>query len=297
MILHSTGSWHTCLPRHLCYVAGGCKGSGSTFAIMCVLACDRPIGACCAGRVLRMCMDPGGVIAICCHSDGCVRLYDLKSGQLMWRGWGHASYVAAAAVLPCLSQLVSVGGDGCMVVWQLPDTLAAQLQAAAAQVAAVKQQEGSAAASSSSGFVASPIAAAAAAGSGACTPAPHQGTSGLDAAAGSTTITPGSCTSDSGGMSSTLRRLKEGKPLVSADKLPRWARSPSCSNSSGQHSSDGGAGGQRLQGPLPGSKWRWPLLAAAAGQTGVDGQTAAAMSDPGAQVRLHGWTRSLNIQA
>jgi len=239
---------------------------------------------------MRMCMDPGGVMAICCHSDGCVRLYDLKSGLLMWRGWGHAAFVAAAAVLPCLSQLVSVGGDGCMVVWQLPDTLAAQLQAAAAQVAAVKQQEGSAAAS-----IASPIAAAAAVGSGACTPAPHQGTSGLDAAAASASITPGSCTSDSGGMSSTLRRLKEGKPLVSADKLPRWARSPSCSNSSGQHSSDGGAGGQRLQGPLPGSKWRWPPLAAAAGQTGVDGQAAAAMSDPGAQVWLHGCTYLLHV--
>lgn len=224
-------------------------------------------------------MDPGGVLAICCHSDGCIRLYDLASGQLMWRAWGHASYVAAATVLPNLSQLVSVGGDGCVVVWELPDSLAAQLKAAAADVAAAAQQHG---------------------GSPLLLPPSTDSTAGVRAlrsasppSAGSAArvTTPSSCTSE-GGMGSTLRRIRQGKPLVSTDKLPRWARSSPTETA--QHSSDGGARKQRQQLQQQHLQRHSKWLSGRSSQQEAceqDGQDAtriaaeASMSDPGTQVR------------
>lgn len=226
-----------------------------------------------AGQVMRLCMDPGGITAICCHSDGCIRMYDLETGHLRWRAWGHASHVAAAAVSPDLSRLVSVGGDGCVVVWKLPDSLVEQLQAAVAAVASAKEQAGS---------LPSPqqppkqqAASPAAAGSSTSTP---QGAS-HDAA--SIWPTPGSCMSD-GAFSSTVRRLQQGKPLVSADKLPRWARSPTAASTAAvqKHASEGGAGlRQPQQQQQRVSKW----LIGRQG-LGVDGQCTAALSDPGVQL-------------
>lgn len=190
----------------------------------------------CAGQVLRLCMDPGGVLAISCHSDGCVRIYDMKSGALMWRAWGHAAHVAAAALSPDLTQLLSVGGDGCIVVWKLPEGLVQQLQAAACEVATAKEQAGYCVPSppqlparqrgSLCGDPAaspSPGGTAAAAG-GLGTPQQAGSAGGTDA------VTPGSCSSD-GGFGRVLKRIKQGKPLVSADKLPRWARSPTAASS------------------------------------------------------------------
>lgn len=245
---------------------------------------------------MRLCMDPGGVTAICCHSDGCVRVYDLKTGQLVWRAWGHASYVAAATVSPDLTRLVTVGGDGCVVVWKLPSSLTEQLQEAAAAVEAAKDQAGclpaspqllsmQLAASLSGKPTAPPGAAGAATGSGASTPLG----AGLGAAGCSTT--PGSCTSD-GGISSTLKRLQQGKPLVSADKLPRWARSPNTDSSAGaqlQHASHGGAAnnpGQQQQRRL--SKWL-----SGRQDCSTDGQPYGDASDPNGQVRA--WSKARNL--
>jgi hypothetical protein len=234
-------------------------------------------------------MDPAGVTAICCHSDGCVRIYDLKTGQLMWRAWGHASYVAAATVSPDLTRLVTVGGDGCVVVWTLPDSLTEQLQEAAAAVEAARDQAGCLPASpqllsmqraaglSAGKATASPGGAI---GSGASTPL----SAGFGAAGASTT--PGSCTSD-GGISSTLRRLQQGKPLVSADKLPRWARSPNTDSTAGaqlQHALQGGAAdgpGQQQQQQRRLSKW---LSGRQDGS--ADGQPCGDASDPRGQVRV-----------
>ena len=95
-------------------------------------SCCRP----CVGEPVKVSIDPGGITAITCHADGCVRLYHLATGQLLWRAWGHAEIVTAACVAPDLRHLVSVGGDGCMVVWRLPYALAQSMQQAATKIAA-----------------------------------------------------------------------------------------------------------------------------------------------------------------
>jgi WD40 repeat protein len=234
---------------------------------------------------VRLCMDPGGVLAICCHSDGCVRMYDIQTGQLLYRAWGHAAQVAAATLSPDLTSLVSVGGDGCIVVWQLPGSLIEQLQAATAAVAEAQEQAGCQMPSPQLlgrqcvGFPAPPSPAGTAAIGGTATPSSQQGDGGPGSRA-----TPGSCVSE-GGMSSTMRRIQQGKPLVSADKLPRWARSPSVASTAAAHASDGGVAAGRItrqQQPQPQRVSKW-----LAGRQPCDpvGQGAATLSDPGAQVR------------
>lgn len=232
-----------------------------------------------AGEPTRLCIDPGGVVLICCHSDGCLRLYNLATGQLMWRAWGHADMVASAAVTPDLTRLVSVGGDGCVIVWKLPEQLVRDIQAAVHGVAAARVQffrshhskqqddktEGAAdlrsEPASSKSAALSPL------------PCSQPGTSPLQqvgkpsyaAAAGFATppnvlLNSDKTSSSDSAVSSTLLRLKQGRPLVSTDKLPKWARSPSLPSSpvspaarAGRDQPDGGwpKAGQQAKG-----KWR-----------------------------------------
>ena len=81
-----------------------------------------------SGAPLRVSIDPGGITAMTTHADGCVRLYHLATGQLMWKAGGHGAAAEAACVTPDCRHLVTVAGDGCMMVWKLPQALATQMQ-------------------------------------------------------------------------------------------------------------------------------------------------------------------------
>ncbi|KAF6266674.1 hypothetical protein COO60DRAFT_8922 [Scenedesmus sp. NREL 46B-D3] len=209
-----------------------------------------------AGEPIKLCIDPGGVVLICCHVDGCLRLYHLASGQLLWRAWGHSEMVAAAMLSSDLTKLVSVGGDGCVIVWKLPEQLVQEVQAAVARVASAKlhldavsqQQQGQqlqqvsvqpdGAPSGKQVAWAASAAAASANASAAATPS-------LTSLPGVSTAL-GTCPSSESGVTAAVLRVRQGKPLVSTDKLPKWARSPATSTS-GPSSPAGSASGQAKQ--------------------------------------------------
>lgn len=208
-----------------------------------------------AGEALQVSVDPGGLLAICCHSDGCLRLIDLQTGALRFRAWGHGSLVRAATVSQDCSRVVSVGADGCIITWRLPDSLAADMRAAAARVAVVRRQLGGEPAAKKAS---PPKKAAKAAASPVASPGSPAGTPQQPSASSSQQATPSSAASE-GELSATIQRVKQGKPLVSADKLPRWARSPTKQRSG---SADGKAGAQQRAGasasPSPGGRIsRW----------------------------------------
>jgi hypothetical protein len=89
---------------------------------------------------VRVTIDAGGLYAICASADGCSRMYDLASGALLCRAGGHGEMATAAVVSADGRQLVSVSGDGCMCVWQLPARLAADSAAAAGRLAQEQRQ-------------------------------------------------------------------------------------------------------------------------------------------------------------
>ena len=52
-------------------------------------------------------------------SDQIVRLFDYATGQLLQKGVGHSGVISKVAFSPDDRQLVSVGSDGCVFVWNL----------------------------------------------------------------------------------------------------------------------------------------------------------------------------------
>lgn len=80
---------------------------------------------------MRVTIDAGGLYAICANADGCSRVYDLASGALLCRAGGHGEMATAAVFSPDSQKLVSVSGDGCLCVWQLPAQITADSRAAA----------------------------------------------------------------------------------------------------------------------------------------------------------------------
>lgn len=234
--------------QHAAAYGHSCKTSASVSVHLC--CCYVTCTVCvAAGEPLKLCIDPGGVMLICCHADGCLRLYSLATGQLMWRAWGHADMVASAAVSPDLTRLVSVGGDGCVIVWKLPEQLVTNIQTAVARVAAARmhlvgtqqqermQEDRQQTAAETSKRLAWGTSSPLANSPAATVPGKPEGAKPTYAAAAgfstpsAVSLTGGNTPSSDAGASSTLQRLRQGKPLVSTDKLPKWARSPASPSS------------------------------------------------------------------
>jgi hypothetical protein len=93
------------------------------------------------GAPLKVSIDQGGITAITTHADGCVRLYHLQTGQLMWKAGGHGAAAEAACVTPDCRHMVTVAGDGCMMVWKLPQALASQMQQQVATLMSAQDQQ------------------------------------------------------------------------------------------------------------------------------------------------------------
>eukprot|EP00798_Chlamydomonas_sp_ICE-L_P028583 gene28583-31751_t len=84
-----------------------------------------------AGYAVHVTLDPSGTLAMCSCADGALSIYDLMkhallhtqqqapevsgdTGELVAKGYGHGEMATA---------MVSVGGDGCVIKWRLPDII------------------------------------------------------------------------------------------------------------------------------------------------------------------------------
>ncbi|KAG2501853.1 hypothetical protein HYH03_000351 [Edaphochlamys debaryana] len=190
-------------------VAVGADGQLRLFDV----ATGRPIrsfsGDSACGEAVSVVLDPSGCLAVCSCADGAVAVYDLDSGQLLARGAGHGDVATSAVLLEDYRGLMSVGGDGCCLLWRLGSRLARrmhdaaaaarrQLEQQAAQQAALVAQTPALAKRKAWGNAAD---GAGPGGGGAPQPQPVE----VD-------------------MSATMLRVAQGKPLLSVDKLPRWAQ-------------------------------------------------------------------------
>jgi hypothetical protein len=80
-------------------------------------------------------MDPGGATLLCSHSDKCVRIFDSQSGELLAKGTGHSEVITGLVLTPTCNQLISVSGDSCIFVWQLPADVSRAIRRKAAAFA------------------------------------------------------------------------------------------------------------------------------------------------------------------
>jgi hypothetical protein len=227
---------------------------------------------------VRVCIDPGGLYAITCHADGWMRLWDLTTGRLAAKAGGDGDMVTAACVSPDCSRLVSVGGDGCVCIWRLPASESRQMAAAAARIAAAKAPRLATPASPGALHAESHSAHATAARRAAWEPG---FTSPASAAVLGTTGR-----GDNAAISQTLLRVRQGRPLVPAEFLPRWAQGstlPQERDTLGENAAAAGEGAAVGEPPCP-----------AAGQAPCSTWGADAAGGSGAAIPAGGrWAEAL----
>ena len=68
---------------------------------------------------LCICCNRAGTLFATAGEDFAVHLYEFKTGTLVTKGVGHSGNVRALSFSPDDKQLVSVGDDGNVMVWNI----------------------------------------------------------------------------------------------------------------------------------------------------------------------------------
>lgn len=61
----------------------------------------------------------GGNLLATGGGDGIVNLWDIRNGARIQQGVGHSATIHQMSFSPDERQLVSVGGDGCVLIWNI----------------------------------------------------------------------------------------------------------------------------------------------------------------------------------
>eukprot|EP00949_MAST-11_sp_MAST-11-sp1_P000872 g872.t1 len=72
----------------------------------------------------RIHLDATGTYAATCSFDKSIRIYDFLSGECVAKLSGHGELVTGVHFSADFCRLISVGGDGCIFIWRLPDAMA-----------------------------------------------------------------------------------------------------------------------------------------------------------------------------
>jgi len=72
---------------------------------------------------VRLYVDPAGINLAAAHSDHTIGIYDFFTGKMLARATGHGDIVTGCIITPDCQRLVTVGGDGCILVYRMTDKL------------------------------------------------------------------------------------------------------------------------------------------------------------------------------
>ncbi|ORY08103.1 WD40 repeat-like protein [Basidiobolus meristosporus CBS 931.73] len=76
---------------------------------------------------IRVAMDPSGsYVAISC-SDKCIRVYDIRSAEMITKLSGHSEQITSLKFSHDCSKLITTSGDGCIFVWKLAPSWTRQM--------------------------------------------------------------------------------------------------------------------------------------------------------------------------
>ncbi|XP_048127129.1 mitogen-activated protein kinase-binding protein 1 isoform X1 [Rhodamnia argentea] len=79
------------------------------------------------GDPIKVFMDPSCNYLVCSYSDKSLRMYDFNSGEMVIQAAGHGEVVTGIIFLPDCEHIISVGGDGCIFVWQVPSAFSCKM--------------------------------------------------------------------------------------------------------------------------------------------------------------------------
>ncbi|KAK4742582.1 hypothetical protein SAY87_000583 [Trapa incisa] len=75
------------------------------------------------GDPIKVNMDPSCSYLVCSYSNKSICIYDFVNGEMVTQAAGHSEVITGVIFLPDCKHIISVGGDGCIFVWKLPDHL------------------------------------------------------------------------------------------------------------------------------------------------------------------------------
>ena len=73
-------------------------------------------------------IDPSGMYIAACAFDKMISVFDFFSGDLIAQVQGHSELVTGVRFSPDGRYLLSIGGDGCIMMWKLADVLLKNMQ-------------------------------------------------------------------------------------------------------------------------------------------------------------------------
>ncbi len=65
---------------------------------------------------------------VTCAMDRKIRIFDFFSGDIISEVYGHSDAITGVKFSPDGRHIISIGGDGCILVWKVPPTLIAAMQ-------------------------------------------------------------------------------------------------------------------------------------------------------------------------
>ncbi|CAM9185089.1 unnamed protein product, partial [Ectocarpus fasciculatus] len=80
------------------------------------------------GELYRSDIDPSGMYIVTCALDRKIRIFDFFSGDVIAEVYGHSDAITGVKFSPDGRYILSIGGDGCILVWKVPPTLVAAMQ-------------------------------------------------------------------------------------------------------------------------------------------------------------------------
>jgi WD40 repeat protein len=85
-------------------------------------------------NLYKMHLDATGTYAATCSFDRCVRIYDFLSGDCLASFSGHSELVTAMHFTADDRRLISVGADGCVMIWRLPTSMTRAMRSRRAEI-------------------------------------------------------------------------------------------------------------------------------------------------------------------
>ena len=80
------------------------------------------------GELYKSDVDPSGMFVAACAFDKTINVFDFFSGELIAQVGGHSELITSVRFSPDGRYLLSVGGDGCVMMWSLADPLVIAMQ-------------------------------------------------------------------------------------------------------------------------------------------------------------------------
>ncbi|CAL5335071.1 unnamed protein product [Camellia sinensis] len=80
-----------------------------------------------SGDLVKVIMDPSCSFLVCSYSNRSICMYDFFTGEIVARAEGHGEVITGIIFLPDCEHIVSVAGDGCIFVWEVPAPLSSKI--------------------------------------------------------------------------------------------------------------------------------------------------------------------------